>query len=115
MSSRVRFQIPPKTHRVHAVYVLVKSVVPKVPWSVTSSLPWVLPLEKISLPFRDISKSMRWTRDGAAIYHREAEIGFLLLKKRPPNSGVTYGLCPKPCMGLALLSGTRQQQQHLLY
>ena len=41
-----RFQMLSKNHRVHAVYVLVKFVVPKIPWSVASSLPWVLSLEK---------------------------------------------------------------------
>ena len=67
--------------------------------------------EHISLPFRDLSKLCRWTMDGAAIYRREAEIGLLLLKNRPPNSGVTYPLCLKPCTGLGLPSVTRQQQQ----
>ena len=32
------------------VYVLVKCVVKKVPWSVFSSIPWVLPLEKKNSP-----------------------------------------------------------------
>ena len=49
--------------------------------------------------------------DGAAIYHREAEIGLLLLKNTPPISGMTYPLCFKPHTGLGLPSGTRQQQQ----
>ena len=51
--------------------------------------------------------------DGAAIYHCKAEIGLLLLKNRPPYSGVMYLLCPKPYMGLGLPSGTRQLQQQL--
>ena len=37
--SRDRFQMPPKTQRVHTVYILAKSVVPKVPQSLVSSLP----------------------------------------------------------------------------
>ena len=91
------------------MYLLVKSVFPKVPWSVASSLPWVLSLEKNSLPFRDISKLRRWTKDDVAIYRREAKIKLLLLKNRPRNSGVTYPLCLKPCTGLGLPSGTHQQ------
>ena len=51
--------------------------------------------------------------DGAAIYRREEEIGLLLLKNRPPNSGVTYPLCFKPSTGLGLPSGTRQQQKNI--
>ena len=49
--------------------------------------------------------------DDAAIYHREAEIRLLLLKNRPPNSGVTYRLCLKPYMGLGLPNGSHHQQQ----
>ena len=41
---------------------------------------------------------------------REAEIGLLLMKHRPPNSGATYTFSLKPCTGLGLPSGTRQQQ-----
>ena len=77
---------------------------------ITCSLPWVLSLEKISLPFRDIYKLRRWTMDGAAICRREAEIGLLLLINRPANSGVTYLLCLKPCTGPSLPSDTSQQQ-----
>ena len=47
----------------------------------------------------------------AAIYLREAEIGLLLMKNRPPNSGITYTLCFKPCKAFGHPSGTRQQQQ----
>ena len=49
--AKVRFQMPPKTHQVHAVYVLVKFVVRKVPWSVVSNLPLVLSQVKIFLPW----------------------------------------------------------------
>ena len=91
--------------------VLENAVILKVPWPVASSLPWVLSLEKNFLPFRDISKLRRWTKDGAAIYCTEAEIGLLLLKNRPPNAGVTYSLCLKPCTGLSLQGDIRQQQQ----
>ena len=59
----------------------------------------------------ETSKLSRWTMNGAVIYRKEAEIGLLLLKNRPPNSGVTYILCLKPCTMLGLPSGTRQQQQ----
>ena len=45
---------------VHTVYLLVKSVVPKVLWSAVSSFTRVLSLEKMSLPFRDKSKLSRW-------------------------------------------------------
>ena len=51
--------------------------------------------------------------DGAVIYRSEAEFGLLLLKNRPPNPGVMYPFCFKPCMGLSLPSGTCQQQQLL--
>ena len=50
----------PKTHRVHAEYVFVKSMVLKVLRSIVSSLPRELSLEKISLPFRDTSKLLKW-------------------------------------------------------
>ena len=52
-------------NRVNAVYLLVKSVISKVPWLVDISLPWVLSLEKNSFPFRDISKLWKWSMDGA--------------------------------------------------
>ena len=51
--------------------------------------------------------------DGAVIYRKEAEIGLLLLKNRPPNSGVTYSFCLKSCTGLGLSSGMRQQVYYL--
>ena len=110
--ARVQFQMPPKTYRVNVVYLLVKSVVLKVPWSVTSSLPWVLFLEKNSLPFRDISKLWRWTIDGAAIYRlmrQKSDSCYLI--NRPHRSGVTCPPCLKPFTGLGLPSGIRQQQQ----
>ena len=44
--------------------------------------------------------------------YNEAEIGLLLLKNGPHNSGVTYPPCLKPYTGLGLPSDTRQQQQH---
>ena len=47
--------------------------------------------------------------DGAAIYRKEAEIGFLILKNRATYSGVTSPLCLKPFTGLGLPNGTRQQ------
>ena len=50
--------------------------------------------------------------NGAAIYRREVEIGLLLLKNRPHNSGVTYLPCLKPYPGLGFPSGTSQQQQN---
>ena len=56
----------------HAVYVLIKTIVPKVPWSVVGSLPWVLSLEKISLPCQRHIKIVEM--DGAAINRQEAEI-----------------------------------------
>ena len=49
--------------------------------------------------------------DDAVICRREAEIGFLLMKNKPLNSGVTYPLCFKPCTEIVLSSSTRQQQQ----
>ena len=58
--SPFRFQMPPKTHWLHAVYVLVKSFIPKVQWLVFSSLPCVFCLDKICLPFRDKLNLWRW-------------------------------------------------------
>ena len=49
--------------------------------------------------------------DGDAIYRSEAEFGLLLLKNRPPYSGVTYPFCFKPYMGLSHPSGIRQHEQ----
>ena len=53
--------------------VLVKSVVPKVPWSVASSLPWVLSLEKISLPCQRHINIAEGEINGAAIHRQKAE------------------------------------------
>ena len=98
--AQVLFQMPPKAYRMHEVYMLVKSVVPKVPWSVASGLPWVLSLEKNFFPFHRHIKIVDVEMDGAAIYYCEAEMGLLLLQNRPPISGVTYPLCLKPyCFG----------------
>ena len=47
-------------YRVYAVYVQVKSVVPKVPLSVISNLPWMLPLEKFFPPLSETYQTWRW-------------------------------------------------------
>ena len=61
----VRFWMPPKTHWVHAV--LIKPVLPSISWSI-SSLPWILPLEKISFPCqRLVVEIVEAEMDGAAI------------------------------------------------
>ena len=53
--------------------------------------------------------------DGAAVYRiNEEEIGLLLLKNRPRNSGVTHPPCLKPYKGLGLSSCRHQQQLELL-
>ena len=44
---------------INAVYVLIKHVVPNVPWSVVWSSPWALSLEEVSPSVRDISKLWR--------------------------------------------------------
>ena len=49
-----------KTHQVHAVCVFVKSVVPKVPWSVFSSTHGCCVWKKFSLLLRGKSKLWRW-------------------------------------------------------
>ena len=73
----------------HAVYVLEKYVVPKVPVVYHGYCLWRFPP-----PIRDISKLRRWTMDGAAIYRNEAEIRLLLLENGPPISGVAFALNP---------------------
>ena len=55
-----RFQMPSNTHLLHMMYILVKSVVLEVPWSVISSLSWMLSLEKNFLPLSHASKLWKW-------------------------------------------------------
>ena len=56
---RVRLQLPPKIHQVHAEYVLVKYV---------SNLPWVMFLEMTSLSCHRLIKIVEVEIDGAAFY-----------------------------------------------
>ena len=53
--TRVRYEILAKTQEVDAVFVLAKSMVPKVPWSFIRSLPCCL-WRKFPSPVRNISK-----------------------------------------------------------
>ena len=53
--TRVRYEILAKTQEVDAVFVLAKSMVPKVPWSFISSLPWCL-WRKFPTSVRNVSK-----------------------------------------------------------
>ena len=84
----------------HAVYTLVRSVVPKVLWSVASSLPWVLLLEK----FPSFSKtyqncgSGQWMVLPSVVVRQKSDSCFC--KNRPSTSGITYPLCLKPFTGL---------------
>ena len=55
--------------------MLVKSVVPKVIWTVFSSLPYVLSQEKIFVPFQRHIQIVEVEIDGAAIHRQEAEMG----------------------------------------
>ena len=85
--ARFRFQMLSKSHREHVVYVLVKFVVPKVPWSVVSSLLWLLSLEKIP-SLSETYQNEEVEMDDVAINRSEAEIVLLLLHNRLPFSEV---------------------------
>ena len=97
----ILFQMLPKTHRVHAVYVLVKSDVPEVLRSVASSLPWMFTLEKISLPFRGISKlwRSRWMVLPSVVERQKNRTSAIAILA--PFSAVKEAFCLNPscCLG----------------
>ena len=65
---RIHFQMPPQSYWMLAVYVFVKFMIKKIPWSVVSRLPWLLSLEKISHLCQRQIKIVEGEIDGAAIY-----------------------------------------------
>ena len=86
----------PNTHRVLAVYVLIKSVVPKVPWSVVNNLSWTLSLEKNPLPCqRHVKNAMVLPSIVRGRSHNHAIVKWAsLLRSNKP-------LCSKSNIGLA--------------
>ena len=58
--------------------------------SVGSSLPWVLSLEKISFPFKDIQKLWKWMVLPSNVVRQKSDSCYC--NNRPPTSGVTYTL-----------------------
>ena len=91
--------------------VLIKPVVPKVPYSVYLWLTMSVVSGENLLPFQSHIKFVEVEMDCAAIC--QAEIEILTLENRPPFSGVMYPLCHKSCMGFSLPNDTGQQ--HYIY
>ncbi|GFX14224.1 hypothetical protein TNCV_1767181 [Trichonephila clavipes] len=57
--SGVRCPMPSNTLRVHTVYVIVKSVAPKILWAVTAETTGAMRLENIFLPSSSMPKLWR--------------------------------------------------------
>ena len=93
-------------YRVYAVYVQVKSVVPKVPLSVISNLPWMLPLEKFFPPLSETYQTWRWRWMVLPSIVRGRNRTLVIAKWRSLlRSNVP--LCLQPYLGLGLPSVTQ--------
>ena len=99
-----------KDHRVHAVYVLAKSVDPKAPWSVVSCLPRMLSQEKNFLSISETSKNCGDVDGWCYFLSSSGRNRTLAIVKWACLLRSNVLLCLKHYMGLGLPSGTRQQQ-----
>ena len=109
LKRRVRFQMPPKTHRMHAVYVLVKSVVPKVPWSLEVYHGYCLWIKCLSLSetYQNCGGGDVWCCHLS--YRRKNRTP--AFEKWVSHIRSNIPLCLKSYTGLGLPSGTRQHQK----
>ena len=96
---RFRFQTPPKTHRLHAVYVIVNSVVPKVSQLVVTIC--VVSEEKFPSPVRDISKCWRCRWMVLLSVVRGRNRIHTIVKNGPRSSRIMHPFTLNPIWGLA--------------